>query len=131
MYLIQKRIHKQAIKSGWWDKPRSPLEIHALIHSEISEATEEARKGTPPIYKSTEIHTRDSVDEHIITPDAPEWDSDYWKTEKPEGEAVELADALIRILDYAEYKGWDMKEIIDRKLNYNATRPYRHGGKRY
>lgn len=71
-YLI-KKIHENAISHGWWEEERSRDEIFALIHSELSEALEEYRNSKPMI---------------------------YYMDGKPEGIAVELADAVIRILDY-------------------------------
>lgn len=96
------KAHSQAIKSGWWENPRSSLEIYALIHSEISEGVEEVRKGTDPI---------------------------YYEGPKPQGELIELADAVVRIMDYCGYKGWDLESAIKLKMDYNETRPYRHGKK--
>lgn len=43
---------------------------------------------------------------------------------------IELADAIIRILDYCGYAGIDIDAAVERKHEYNKTRPYRHGGKR-
>lgn len=103
---LQREIHQNAVVKGWYaeDVPvRSDLENHMLAVSEIAEATEAVRKGEP----------------------------DVWITDKgkPEGQSVELADAIIRILDFAEFKGWDMGEIVALKHEYNKHRPYRHGGK--
>lgn len=97
-------VHRNAEVKGWHDSPRSALEIHALIHSEISEATEECRNGKKDFYVAEG---------------------------KPEGEAVELVDAVIRIADYFGSKGWDLEKIIKAKMSYNKGRPYRHGGKRF
>lgn len=47
----------------------------------------------------------------------------------PEGIAVEMADCIIRILDWAGKEGLDMDAIIREKMAYNKTRPYRHVGK--
>jgi len=49
--------------------------------------------------------------------------------DKPVGFAVELADTLIRICDLAESAGIDLNAALKIKMNYNATRPWRHGGK--
>lgn len=49
---------------------------------------------------------------------------------KPDGIAVELADCIIRILDWAGHEGVDLDTIIREKMKYNRTRPYRHGGKK-
>ena len=45
MSLVQvaREIHKNAVDHGWWDGERDIDEIYALIHSEWSEALEEAR----------------------------------------------------------------------------------------
>ena len=73
------KIHKNAVDHGWWASPRPFGEVCALIHSELSEALEAYRDGKPEFYRE------------------PEGDPHG----KPEGTAVELADAVIRILDYA------------------------------
>ena len=99
-----REIHNNAKSKGWHDEKRSALEIHALIHSEISEATEEVRNNKP---------------------------SCYIENGKLEGEAVELVDAVIRIMDYFGHNGWDMESIIFGKMEYNKTRSYRHGNKKY
>lgn len=43
------------------------------------------------------------------------------------GEALEIADALIRLLDYAEFRGIDIDAVVRRKIDFNKTRPYMHG----
>jgi NTP pyrophosphatase (non-canonical NTP hydrolase) len=105
---LQKEIHQVNKDNGWYDgSKRSPLEMHALIISEVAEATEEARKGRMDTYYSED------------------------RPGKPEGHWTELADALIRILDYAESENVDLEDIILTKLNFNKTRSYRHGSKKY
>lgn len=52
----------------------------------------------------------------------------------PDGEkgclAEELADAVIRIWDMSEALGIDIAKEVNKKHEFNLTRPYRHGNKR-
>ena len=71
---------------------------------------------------------KDSCGSKIYNPDNP--DACSAQSKKPEGVAVELADCMIRILDYCGHAGIDIEEAIRIKHEYNKTRPYRHGGKK-
>lgn len=109
---MQDCIYKTAEDHGWWEgEPNIPEKL-ALIHSEVSEALEEYRKGIA----LDVVYTGDG--KGIMKPG-----------DKPEGFGVELADAIIRILDLCGYLQIDMAELIALKHNYNLTRSYRHGGK--
>jgi NTP pyrophosphatase (non-canonical NTP hydrolase) len=104
---VQQACFDNAEAHGWWDEDRTFGDLIALIHTELSEAFEEYREG------------------HLI-------DEVYYseqKPDKPEGVGVELADAVIRIMDLAGYFGIDLATLILEKHAYNVTRPYRHGGK--
>jgi len=117
-----REVHQNAVEHGWWDKERSFGEIIALCHSELSEALEEYRKGAPMVYCRDYneyycgncLNVRETFCNH---------------GDKPEGVAVELADCIIRILDYCGKEGIDIEAILKIKHDYNKTRPYKHGGK--
>lgn len=96
MNLIELRdaIHANAVAKGWWDTDRPWGEIRILIVSEIAEALEEYRAGRMAIRYEVPSGT---VQMDFSGPPA-----------KPEGFPVELADAAIRILDYAGRKGWEL-----------------------
>lgn len=119
-----KEVHENAVAHGWWESPREFPEVAALIHSEISEALEEYRQGNPLIYGCCDIPG--AVCEHSADCDKPEND----RSCKPEGLAVELCDAIIRILDYLAYIGVDVEAVLESKHEFNKSREYRHGGKR-
>lgn len=113
--------HETAKQKGWYDKERSPLEFHMLMVSEIAEATEEVRANRPPVYQICPVH------KCLITPDNGDWSN----IRKPDGELIELADLLIRLCDYAGYRGWDLEKAVEMKLDYNKKRSHRHGNKAY
>jgi len=118
---LVKIAHANAVKKGWWDTGRSHLEIAALVHSEVSEFVEEVRNDAPPIYQRQPAELAD----FWVPPESPKWQLGL----KPEGQAIELADAIIRIADYFGQMGWDLTQAIELKMGYNTGREYRHGGK--
>lgn len=83
----------------WWHDrkgvrlERNKGELLCLIHSEISEAMEGERK--------------DLMDDKLPHRKMAE---------------VELADAIIRILDYSAGFGYDIEGAVQEKLEYNKTR---------
>jgi NTP pyrophosphatase (non-canonical NTP hydrolase) len=42
----------------------------------------------------------------------------------------ELADIIIRALDTSHQLGLDINAAVNKKMEYNLTRPYRHGNKK-
>ena len=125
-------IHQTNIEKGWWHNEhgelvdRNPLEIQMLIVSEVAEACEEARKGKPALYFNTPtgmVTMNDLAGSmNLSVGDV---------LQKPEGELSEMADVVIRVMDYCGRKGWDLERAIASKVEFNKTRPARHGGKKY
>lgn len=117
---IVQKAHDNAVKHGFWDTPLPFGTAIALIHSELSEALEEERAGNrirpgdpvPMIYYSGGGYVATAPTKCCV---------------KPEGVAVELADAVIRIADLCGHLGIDLDAVIAEKMAYNAGRPYKHG----
>lgn len=103
-------VHQNAVEHGWWDEERSFGEIIALCHSELSEALEEYRAKRPMVYFVVEMDdskggTYLAIREDIIS-------EEDFAGEKPEGIAVELADCIIRILDWYGKEGLDTDALL-------------------
>ena len=127
---LTKDIHKNAVDHGWWDQERSFGEIIALCHSELSEALEEYRGGKPMEYTVCQTDKAPCCKSRCAHYNGQNGTcTEKLDTHKPEGIAIELADVIIRILDYCGKEGIDMEAAIKRKHAYNLTRPYKHGGK--
>ena len=110
---LQKDIHENAVRHGFYDKVEKILDHLAAgdsmdymrevemyfilaqldkIASEVGEATDAIQRGKPQ--------------------------AEY---------AEELADIFIRLLDLAEYQGISIGVAVGEKMQKNALRPYLHG----
>lgn len=102
---LQREVHKSAVEKGFWeesDKKLGNYEISEkllLIHAEISEAVEALRTGNPP---DKYVPKRSSFE-------------------------VEMADAVIRMMDLAEAMNFSLAGAIIDKISANRSRPYKHG----
>jgi NTP pyrophosphatase (non-canonical NTP hydrolase) len=101
--LLVRDLHQTAIEKGFWDKSQNVGEKLMLVNTELSEFLESYRKD----YLSPDEHCPDFSNQ-----------------------TIELADAVIRILDLA---GWlnihNLGDAIFAKWQYNKSRPYLHGKK--
>ena len=106
---IAKDIHQIAVEHGWWenDEHFNQAEKIALMHSELSEALEAQRNGNPLSEKAILAGQSITCVEE------------------------ELADCIIRILDFGEAMLMDIERAVLLKNEYNRTRPYRHGNKKF
>lgn len=107
---LAKEIHQNAVEHGWWDEPRTFGEIVALCHSELSEAPEEWRAGRPMVWYVCSIfdaHCEPGCYHYTVHCCQACGHRGY----KPEGIAVELADCIIRILDWAGHEGTEFKPV--------------------
>jgi NTP pyrophosphatase (non-canonical NTP hydrolase) len=115
--LTQLRIeaHATAVEHGFTDA--TPLEELCLIHTEISEAVEDIREGKELnafLYKISNLATTDKYSPHL----------------KPIGIPSEMADIIIRVLDFCGKHRIDIERAVLEKMEYNKTRPFKHGGKK-
>lgn len=110
--ILAKETHKVSKDHGFWDDEddgtQSVEDVAAyqnsrimLIVTELAEAIEALRDGNGPSQKIPGfLHSEE-----------------------------ELADALIRLMDLGEGYGFRILRAAFAKIEYNKSRPYRHGGK--
>jgi NTP pyrophosphatase (non-canonical NTP hydrolase) len=112
---ITAEVRAVNIAKGWRSASGGPGnntfgDYIALAHSELSEALE--------AYRSWRLADATGSD-----PDNPD------TAMKPEGVGSEFADLLIRLVDMADVFGIDLEAEYRRKIAYNRTRAFQHGGR--
>lgn len=134
---FQADAHANARAKGFWEKFEvhesvtgkilisiSPLEqagMLMLMVSELAEAMESIRRDEPPVWQECGI-----AGQKVLPSDA------YWNpNQKPEGALTELADVVIRVMDFCGAMGWDLESAIAQKILFNASRSHKHGGKAF
>jgi hypothetical protein len=100
-----KEVHENSIYKGWWEKEISFTEFISLCHCELSEALQDYRDNC----RVNRVYEKDN---------------------KPTGIPVELADCILRILDFCAANKIDIEQVLTQKHEYNKTRSYRHGDKK-
>ena len=90
-------INEQMNAQGFWESANTGEKI-ALMHSELSEALEADRK--------------DLMSDHI---------------EGFTGVEEELADVIVRVLDFAAQHNLRLTEALIAKMRFNLSRPFKHG----
>jgi hypothetical protein len=101
-----------------------------LSIGELSEAGEELRNGQG----INEVYYSAPGDTTGIVTDRQQYNEEGVPLLKPEGFLVEVADAVIRLLDLVgvvDVADQSFGGILAEKLAYNATRGQMHGGKKF
>jgi hypothetical protein len=148
---LAKQAHETASRKGFGMDEITAHAILAklmLVVTEVAEAAEDVRAGNmtldyeykmkPGVFYPTvrnghlgmEVvdETEPGVSQQMY-PLTPELGARLNFEVKPIGLPSELADIIIRVLDLAAILGIDMDAAVIEKMEYNANREHRHGGK--
>jgi len=111
---LSKTIHEGNAARGFWEGERKLTEVVMLTVCELAEAIEADRSG--------KWATETDILQYKNRP-IPERFKELIKDSVQD----EIADAIIRLLDFSHKFGIDLDFHIQAKLDYNASRPYKHG----
>jgi NTP pyrophosphatase (non-canonical NTP hydrolase) len=111
---MTEEVMNNNIEKGWYETDRTFGDDVALLHSEVSEALEAFRSW--------------GFEDATADREPGSWEDSTQGPPKPEGVGAELADVFIRLLDTCGRRNVNLVAEYERKMSYNRTRPYRHGG---
>jgi NTP pyrophosphatase (non-canonical NTP hydrolase) len=111
---LAKEIHEGNTARGFWEGDRKLTEVVMLTVCELAEAIE-ADRGEKWATETDILQYK-----NISTPKR-------FKENIKDTVQDEIADAIIRLLDFSHKFNIDLDFHIKAKLDYNASRPYKHG----
>jgi NTP pyrophosphatase (non-canonical NTP hydrolase) len=111
---LAKEIHEGNVSRGFWESERKLTEVVMLTVCELSEAIEADR--------AEKWATENDILQYKNIPT-----SERFKENIKDTVQDEIADTIIRLLDFSHKFNIDLDFHINAKLSYNALRPYKHG----
>lgn len=133
--MLMDSAHINSKSKGFWEEKPSLAEKIALIHSEVSELLEAYRKD-PLADCGKKFPIENPERSNLVFRGGKFYDSDLRGMPEVEGESIglcleeeEMADIIIRVLDLAGHRGIDLGRAVLVKMQYNSTRPHKHGKK--
>lgn len=128
---LRDEIYENAKAHGFHDVKRTVGDGLMLICTEAAEAFEAYREGAKVAEMRYECkHPKgDCGDDRLPCCDSHLDDGSAVCLHKPVGVPSEIADIIIRCLDFAGEYAIDIERVVNEKMAYNKTRPFKHGNK--
>jgi len=123
---LRDEAYDNAKAHGFHDVSRTVGDAMMLITTEVAEAFEAYREGgklNEMLYEALPGYPPNpaGLERKSQSPDG--------RLYKPVGVPSEMADIIIRVLDFCGEHAIDIERITLEKMAYNRSRPFKHGGK--
>lgn len=118
--LVQ-RAHTTSLKHGFWDDCVEVVDNDGFFHLNL----EQVDQVIPTKLCLIHSEVSEAMECHRLGPEAMV--ASYREDGKPEGFPSELADIVIRVMDLAGAMNIDLSVEIEKKMQHNETRPFKHG----
>jgi NTP pyrophosphatase (non-canonical NTP hydrolase) len=127
-------VYRTNVANGWFDPAdRDPMVDCMLLVTEVAEMAEAIRDHEMDDEIEYKVPLDDTGRVEVVRVGLDSGEDRHYQAiglvGKPVGFASEVADVLVRLLDTAHRQDVNLSRVFDRKLEYNATRGYKHGNK--
>ncbi len=120
---LAKQFNKYTHEKGFWENPKENGTMLMLMVGELAEACEADRKN----HHADTSYIDRMIEEGYTWEDSELSFKTAFERDIKDSFEDELADAIIRILDFVGEKNIDIEKHMELKMAYNKTRPYKHG----
>lgn len=121
---LRDEIHKNAVDHGFYEEEKVNIpERLMLIVSELGEAMEAYRREHYADIDSYEELTRVFNEHELLKAN----DFSLFEKYMQDTFEIEIIDTIIRLFDLCGFLNIDIDELVKLKMQYNASRPYKHG----
>jgi len=127
--VLRDEVYENARVHGFHDVERTVGDSLMLITTEVSEAFEAYREGSRPAEMFYECKNPKGDCDHDRSSRCYPDDGSDACLHKPVGVPSEIADVIIRCLDFCGEHGIDIERVVLEKMEFNRSRPFKHGGK--
>ncbi|MEA4999659.1 MAG: hypothetical protein VB087_09765 [Candidatus Limiplasma sp.] len=103
---LAEEVHACAVAHGWYEQAPSMTAVLTNIHAEFSEAWEAFRDHRPMLWHACGLNEADTLCTGCTT-------GCTQMSVKPEGIAIELADAVLRMLDTCGFEQLDIAAALE------------------
>lgn len=134
---LVRQSYENSRDHGFWDNPQTDETLPSKLMLIVSEAAEALESYRDPESDSLIKVPVSIVERLVVAPSLGDDDAvealgelaaihQKWLS-KPKGFDIEIADILIRCFDLAGRLGIDLEGAVQRKMDYNTSRPPLHG----
>jgi NTP pyrophosphatase (non-canonical NTP hydrolase) len=115
--LLMHRAHTNSVNHGFWEDHENMIRLLEASDVETEKYTVDIKLSKIALIMSELGEAVEGVRKPCQDPSCTLYTS----------EEIEMADVIIRICDYAERFGLRLAEAVEAKMEYNRSRPYKHG----
>jgi hypothetical protein len=118
--VIQKAVHEASVKNGNHNDADVTLTDRLMVAiKQLAQAAECLKEDVPYIYQDGGVQSTVGHPGLVkVLPSSPDWKAE----KRPQGAQIQMADAVIVIMDIFESQKWELENAIKIKHQFNTAK---------